>query len=189
MTVRRRRRRRTPAYSSPFAACELANDVWTIDFKGWLRTNDGRRCDPLTLMDARARYLLRCQALSRLDFGHVWPVLEADFREFGLPLAVRSDNGPPFASGAAGDLTQLAICLIQAGVVPERIAPGHPEQNGRYERMHLTLQQDTASPPAATLRVAFTILGLMVFAVLVTPVISTSTRYKIYQIYDNIITS
>jgi putative transposase len=152
LTVRRRRRHRTPAYSAPFAACGLANDVWTIDFKGWFRTGDGRRCDPLTVLDACARYLLRCQVLPRLDFSHVWPVLEAVFREYGLPYALRSDNGPPFASGAAGGLSRLAVCVIQAGVVPERIAPGHPEQNGRHERLHLTLQQDTASPPAATLR-------------------------------------
>jgi len=152
LTVQRHRRRRTPAYSAPFASCGLANDVWTIDFKGWFRTGDGRRCDPLTLLDCYARYLLRCQVLSRLDFSHVWPVLEAAFREYGLPSALRSDNGPPFASGAAGGLSRLAVCVIQAGVVPERIAPGHPEQNGRHERLHLTLQQDTASPPAATLR-------------------------------------
>lgn len=152
LTVPRRRRRRTPAYSTPFAACGSANDVWTIDFKGWFRTGDGERCDPLTLMDAHARYLLRCQALARLDFGHVWPVLEAAFREHGRPFALRSDNGSPFASRAAGGLSRLAVRVIQAGVVPERIAPGHPEQNGRHERMHLTLQQDTASPPAATLR-------------------------------------
>ncbi len=152
LTVHRRRRHRTPAYSAPFAACGSANDVWTIDFKGWFRTGDGRRCDPLTLVDGYARYLLRCQILPRTDFSHVWPVLEAAFREYGLPSALRSDNGPPFASGAAGGLSRLAVCVIQAGVVPERIAPGHPEQNGRHERLHLTLQQDTASPPAATLR-------------------------------------
>lgn len=152
LTVHRRRRHRAPAYSAPFAACGAANDVWTIDFKGWFRTGDGRRCDPLTMEDAHARYLLRCQVLPRLDFAHVWPVLEAAFLEFGLPHALRSDNGPPFASGAAGGLSRLAVCVIRSGVVPERIAPAHPEQNGRHERLHLTLQQDTASPPAATLR-------------------------------------
>lgn len=152
LTVHRRRRRRMPAYNAPFAACRSANDVWAIDFKGWFRTGDGRRCDPLTLLDGSARYLLRCQVLPRLGFSHVWPVLEAAFREFGLPSALRSDNGPPFASSAAGGLSRMAVCVIQAGVVPERIAPGHPEQNGRLERLHLTLQQDTASPPAQTLR-------------------------------------
>lgn len=150
LTVHRRKRRRTPAFSAPFSACVAANDVWTIDFKGWFRTGDGRRCDPLTLVDAASRYLLRCQVLSRPDFAHTWPVLEAALREYGLPRALRSDNGPPFASGAAGGLSRLAVLVIQAGVVPERIAPGHPEQNGRHERLHLTLKQDTADPPAAT---------------------------------------
>lgn len=112
LTVHRRRRHRTPAYSAPFAACGSANDVWTIDFKGWFRTGDGRRCDPLTLVDGYARYLLRCQILPRTDFSHVWPVLEAAFREYGLPSALRSDNGPPFASGAAGGLSRLAVCRV-----------------------------------------------------------------------------
>jgi transposase InsO family protein len=152
LTVRRRRRLRVPAYSAPFASCCLANDVWTIDFKGWFRTADGRRCDPLTLQDACTRYLLRCQVLAQLDYGRVWPVLEAAFREYGLPVALRSDNGTPFASRAAGGLSKLAVRVIQAGVVPERIAPGHPEQNGRHERLHRTLKEDTASPPAASLR-------------------------------------
>lgn len=152
LTVKRRVRRRTPPHGAPFAACHAANDVWTIDFKGWFRTGDGRRCDPLTLCDAHSRYLLRCQGLQRTDGGHVWPILEAAFREYGLPRALRSDNGTPFASVAAGGLSWLAVRVIQAGVAPERIAPGRPDQNGRHERLHLTLKQDTASPPAASLR-------------------------------------
>jgi putative transposase len=153
LTVKRRVRRRSPPSSAPFAQCAAANDVWCIDFKGWFVTGDGKRCEPLTLSDAYSRYLLRCQAMARTDGGHVWPVLDAAFREFGLPLRLRSDNGSPFASTGAGGLSQLSVKVIKAGVVPERITPGKPQQNGRLERLHLTLLQDTASPPARTLRV------------------------------------
>jgi transposase InsO family protein len=147
LTVPRKRKRHVPA-SAPFGKCEQPNDVWTVDFKGWFRTRDGERCDPLTLQDAFSRYLLRCRALARADGPHVWRVFDEAFREFGLPLRVRSDNGAPFASTAAGGLSALAVKLIKAGVTPERIAPGKPQQNGRHERFHLTLHQDTASPPA-----------------------------------------
>jgi transposase InsO family protein len=152
LTVRRRLRRRSPPSSAPFGQCTAANDVWCIDFKGWFVTGDGKRCEPLTLSDAHSRYLLRCQALARSDTDHVWPVLDAALREFGLPQRLRSDNGPPFASCGAGGLSQLSVKLIKAGVVPERIAPGKPQQNGRLERLHLTLLQDAATPPARTLR-------------------------------------
>ncbi len=152
LTVKRKLRRRSPPSSAPFAHCEAANDVWCIDFKGWFLTGDGRRCEPLTLTDAHSRYLLRCQALARTDTDHVWPVLDAAFREFGLPQHLRSDNGSPFASRGAGGLSRLSVKLIKAGVTPERIAPGKPQQNGRHERMHLTLLQEVANPPAPSLR-------------------------------------
>jgi hypothetical protein len=126
--------------------------VWCIDFKGWFLTGDGMHSEPLTLSDAYSRYLLRCQAMARTDTDHVWPVLDAAFREFGLPHRLRSDNGPPFASCGAGGLSQLSVKVIKAGIVPERIAPGKPQQNGRLERLHLTLLQDTANPPAKSLR-------------------------------------
>ena len=152
LTVKRKLRRRSPPSSAPFAHCGAANDVWCIDFKGWFLTGDGSRCEPLTLTDAHRRYLLRCQALPRPDAGHVWPVLYAAFREFGLPHDLRSDNGAPFASRGAGGLSRLSVKLIKAGVMQERIAPGKPQQNGRHERRHLTLLQDTADPPARSLR-------------------------------------
>jgi putative transposase len=138
--------------TAPFGFSSAANDTWCIDFKGWFRTGDGSRCGPLTLSDAASRYLLRCQALRRDDGEHVWPVLEAAFLEYGLPLRLRSDNGPPFASTGAGGLSGLAVKLIKAGVTPERIKPGKPQQNGRLERLHLTLLNDVADPPAKTLR-------------------------------------
>ena len=152
LTVKRIVRRRSPPSSVPFGQCMAANDIWCMDFKGWFVTGDGKRCEPMTLSDAYSRYLLRCQALARNDGDHVWPVLDAAFREFGLPLRLRSDNGSPFASTGAGGLSQLSVKVIKAGVLPERIKPGKPQQNGRLERFHLTLQQDTASPPASTLR-------------------------------------
>jgi putative transposase len=152
LTVKRKVRRRSPPSSAPFAHCGAANEVWCIDFKGWFLTGDGKRCEPLTLTDAHSRYLLRCQALARTNTDHVWPVLDAAFREFGLPLYLRSDNGSPFASCGAGGLSRLSVKLIKAGVTPQRIEPGKPQQNGRHERMHLTLLQDAASPPARTLR-------------------------------------
>jgi transposase InsO family protein len=152
LTVKRKLRRRSPPSTTPFAHCGAANDVWCIDFKGWFLTGNGQRCEPLTLTDADSRYLLRCQSLARNDTDHVWPVLDAAFREFGLPHYLRSDNGSPFASCGAGGLSRLSVRLIKAGVLPDRIEPGKPQQNGRHERMHLTLLQDTASPPAHTLR-------------------------------------
>jgi transposase InsO family protein len=152
LTVKRRLRRRCTPSSAPFAACGGPNDVWCTDFKGWFLTGDGTHCEPLTLSDAHSRYLFRCQVLGRNDTGHVWPVFDAAFREYGLPLRLRSDNGPPFASTGAGGLSRLAVKVIKAGVAPERIAPGKPQQNGRLERLHLTLLQDTASPPARSLR-------------------------------------
>lgn len=152
LTVRRRLRRRCAPSSAPFASCDAANEVWCIDFKGWFLTGDGTHCEPLTLSDAHSRYLLRCQVLGRNDAAHVWPVLDAAFREYGLPLALRSDNGPPFASTGAGGLSRLSVKVLKAGVRPERIAPGKPQQNGRLERLHLTLLKDTADPPARSLR-------------------------------------
>ena len=122
-------------------------------------TGDGARCEPLTLTDAHSRYLLRCQVLARTDTDHVWPVLDAALREFGLPRYLRSDNGSPFASRGAGGLSRLSVKLIKSGITPERIAPGKPQQNGRHERMHLTLLQDTASPPARSLREQLKRLG------------------------------
>jgi putative transposase len=150
LTRRRRRRRGVPLQDWPLSRCRACNDVWCIDFKGWFRTGDGVRVDPLTLSDAHSRYLLRLEAVERPDRAHVWPVVAGALREFGLPRVLRSDNGPPFASRGVSGLSRLAVQLIKAGVLPERIEPGKPQQNGRHERMHLTLKQDTASPPAAT---------------------------------------
>lgn len=152
LSVPRRRRRRVCPRTEPFADCTSPNDTWSIDFKGYFLTGEGVRCDPLTLQDQCSRFLLRLVAMDRLDWEHVWAVLEAAFREFGLPARMRSDNGSPFASTGAGGLSTLSVKLVKAGITLERIDPGAPQQNGRLERLHLTLEQDTASPPAASLR-------------------------------------
>jgi transposase InsO family protein len=144
----RRMRRRCPPYTEPFAAVAGPNDVWSTDFKGHFRTGDGRRCDPLTVKDVYSRYLLTCKAVERPDHEHVQPRFDRLFREFGLPLAIRSDNGPPFATIGVGGLSKLAVWWLKLGIRPERIEPGKPEQNGRHERMHETLKQAVADPPA-----------------------------------------
>ena len=150
LVQRRKRRRHGAPWSEPFAAAEHPNDVWSIDFKGWFRTADGVRIDPLTVQDAASRYLLACDGLLHPNRPQVRQVLERAFREYGLPWAIRTDNGPPFASVGLGSLMPLAVWWVKLGIVPERIEPGHPEQNGRLERLHRTLKAETASPPQST---------------------------------------
>jgi transposase InsO family protein len=152
LSGRPRRRRHVPPHASPLSPCEAANDVWGMDFKGWFRTGDGERCDPFSLSDLASRYVLRLQVVERTGTAHVWPILDAAFREFGLPKVVRSDNGPPFASLGAGGLSELSVRIIKAGVTPERIEPGKPQQNGRHERLHRTVKEETACPPASNRR-------------------------------------
>lgn len=149
LVIPRKKRRRVDPYTAPFASAHLPNRVWCGDFKGWGRTQDGARIDPLTISDACSRYLLRCQAVDKTDTPHVQAIFEAAFREHGMPDAIRTDNGAPFASRAMAGLSRLAVWWMKLGIVPERIQPAHPEQNGRHERMHLTLQQETMSPMAA----------------------------------------
>jgi putative transposase len=145
-------RRRTPVYSEPLAHAQAPNQVWCADYKGWFYCGDGTRCDPLTITDACSRYLLRSRAVAKTDGVEAKAVFEAVFREHGLPEAIRTDNGPPFASPAPAGLSRLSMWWLRLGIRHERIAPGCPEQNGRHERMHQTLQQETASPPASNLR-------------------------------------
>ena len=151
LTVPRRRRQHAPPRTQPLAHADAPNAVWCADFKGWFRTGDGAKCTPFTLSDAHSRYLLRCQALGEaIDTGRVRPLLEAAFREFGLPAAMRTDNGPPFASTGAGGLSPLSVWWVRLGIAPERITPGMPAENGRHERLHRTLKAETAAPPAAS---------------------------------------
>ena len=143
----RRKRRRTPPYTEPFIKCNRPNEVWSADFKGQFKTGDGKHCYPLTITDNNSRYLLCCQGLSRPTFEESKPWFEWVFKEYGLPEAIKTDNGVPFASVGLGGLSKLSVWFIKLGIRPERIEPGHPEQNGRHERMHRTLKESTVNPP------------------------------------------
>jgi putative transposase len=147
----RRRSRYVVPLTQPLAAAQTPNDVWTADFKGWFRTADGTRCDPLTIADACSRFVFCCRIVAPSAAG-VRPWFERAFREYGLPGAMRTDNGSPFATTGAGQLSQLAVWWLKLGIQLDRIDPGHPEQNGRHERFHLTLQEETTTPPATTAR-------------------------------------
>lgn len=147
----RRRPRYVVPLTQPLAAATAPNEVWSADFKGWFRTGDGTRCDPLTIADACSRFVLCCRIVSPTDRG-VRPWFERTFREYGLPRALRTDNGPPFATPGPAQLSQLAVWWLKLGIQLDRIDPGHPEQNGRHERFHLTLQEEATIPPAGTPR-------------------------------------
>ena len=143
----RRRKRRTPPYIQPFSECHRPNAVWSADFKGQFKMGDGRLCYPLTIYDNYSRYIICCRGLSHPTLEGVKPWFERVFKECGLPQAIRTDNGAPFASVGLGGLSKLAVWFIKLGIKPERIERGHPEQNGRHERMHRSLKEATASPP------------------------------------------
>ena len=134
LVVARRKRRRTAPYTEPLAHADGSNRLWCADLKAGFRTGDGRRIDPLTITDAHSRYLLKCQAVEA-DTARVRAIFEAAFREYGLPQAIRTDNGAPFATSAIAGLSRLAVWWMKLGIVPERVEAGHPEQNGRHERM------------------------------------------------------
>ena len=145
----RRRRPRSPAVAaSPLAAITAANQVWTTDFKGEFRTGDGAYCYPLTVRDGFSRFVLRCDALLGRTTEATRRRFERAFRDYGLPERIRSDNGGPFASPGLGGLSQLSVWWLRLGIIPERIAPGHPEQNGSHEQFHSVLKAETARPPA-----------------------------------------
>lgn len=147
-----RKRRRVAQRSAPLAHCDAPNRVWCADFKGYFRTGNGQRCDPLTMTDGYSRYLLCCQNLTRTTYDAVEPIFETIFRQFGLPDIIRTDNGVPFASTRGLGLSRLAVVWIRYGITPERIRPGKPQENGRHERMHRTLKEETLNPPASTAR-------------------------------------
>jgi transposase InsO family protein len=148
--ARRRQRYITPL-TQPLQAATAPNDVWTADFKGWFRTGDGTRCDPFTVADAYSRFVLCCRIVPQTGAA-VRRCLDRAFREYGLPRALRTDNGAPFASRGPARLSRLAVWWLKLGIQLDRIDPASPQQNGRHERFHLTLQQDTTSPPAPSPR-------------------------------------
>ena len=148
----RGRRRNVPPSPKPFAPAREPNVVWSADFKGQFYTKDGTCCYPLTVMDHVSRYLLCCQIVQGTRTRESRKVFKALFEHYGLPERIRTDNGAPFASIGVGGLSKLSVWWIRLGILPERIAPGKPQQNARHERMHRTLKDDTLHPPAANAR-------------------------------------
>jgi transposase InsO family protein len=146
-----RRPRRPEAGLAPGAAAAAPHDEWACDFKGWFRTRDGRRCDPLTLTDRASRFLIAVRIVPPTGAG-VRPVLERAFAEHGLPRAMRCDNGPPFGGAGPAGLTRLSAWWLRLGVEPRFIRPGRPGDNACHERLHRTLKDQTACPPAASPR-------------------------------------
>jgi len=150
-----RPRRVRKRFHSPFQRRyepTVAGELATIDFKGEFRLRDGRWCHPLTMAEAMSRYLLVCQALPSIGLDLVWPLVEAVFREHGLPDALLSDNGPPFGGHGLGRLSTFSVRLMALGVQPVFIVPGHPEHNASHERMHRTLKQSSALYRARSFR-------------------------------------
>lgn len=147
----RKKKRRAVISGTSLRETQHPNEVWGLDFKGQFRLGNQRYCYPLTVSDHFSRYLLGCEALESTQSGGSQQALMEIFKTYGLPDAIRSDNGAPFASTGRCGLSRLSVWLLRHGIQLERIEPGHPEQNGRHERLHLTLKQDTTRPPARTL--------------------------------------
>ncbi len=143
-----RRRHWHAAGNGPWPEPAGPNAVWTGDHKGWFRTRDGQRCEPLTVIDAATRFLLALEATQSTSEAAAWPVFERLFGEHGLPDRFRSDNGSPFASPGVTGLTPLSVRFVKLGIALERIAPGKPQQNGRHERFHLTMLPLARTPMA-----------------------------------------
>ena len=147
--VKRRRRRRPPAAGTELSRAGEPNALWCADYKGEFMLGNRRYCYPLTVTDFASRYLLTCEALATTQERFAFTVFDRTFQEFGLPTAIRTDNGVPFASPTAlYRLSKLAVWWLRLGIRIERIAPGHPQQNGRHERMHRTLKAEATKPAA-----------------------------------------
>lgn len=145
--VKRRKRRRYRAEGTPLSDAKVPNGLWCADYKGEFMLGSKKYCYPLTITDYRSRYLLACEGLESTKTPFAFTVFERVFKEFGLPDAIRTDNGVPFASAnAIFGLSRLSVWWLRLGVNIERIKPGHPEQNGRHERMHLTLKKEATKP-------------------------------------------
>ncbi|MDQ3418848.1 MAG: IS481 family transposase [Acidobacteriota bacterium] len=149
--LRKNRRRRKWTHPGATALdTQQPNQVWPADFKGQFKTGDGHYCYPLTVTDHFSRALLVCRGLSSVKTTLVRPVFRALFREVGLPDAIRTDNGAPFASTGIHGLSSLNVWWMQLGIVHQRISPASPQQNGQHERMHRELKRETARPAAGT---------------------------------------
>jgi transposase InsO family protein len=150
----------TPAVSArgpqllrrPLTEPKRSNQVWTVDYKGWFRTHDGQRIEPLTVRDLFSRYLLAIRLLPDQQWWRARAVFMRSFRRFGLPRIIRVDNGGPFGSNGPAGLTRLSAWWTALGIQVEFIAPGHPEQNGAHEQMHRELKADLVAPASSTMR-------------------------------------
>jgi transposase InsO family protein len=152
LSAPRRRRRRPGHPGPPVTVMDAPNAVWAIDYKGQFRTGDGAMCYPLTITDGYSRFLLGCEAFGTPSALETRRALERAFRTYGLPTVLRSDNGAPFAGTGLARLSRLSVWCIRYGVRPELIQLAAPQQNGRHERMHRVLKQETATPPAPSRR-------------------------------------
>lgn len=141
-------RPRVAVYPKPLRKADVPNQLFSADYKGQYLTGAGVWCYPLTIMDHASRFLLACQSMASTNFKETQETFERVFREYGLPERIRTDNGVPFASTGRGGLSQLSIWWLRLGIIPERIEPGRPDQNGRHERMHRTLKSTLPNPPA-----------------------------------------
>jgi len=145
--VKRRKRRRYKAQGTQLNEAPSPNALWCADYKGQFMLGNKKYCYPLTITDQRSRFLLACEGLESVKELGAFPVFEQTFKEYGLPAAIRTDNGVPFSSPQAlFGLSRLSIWWLRLGITIERIKPGHPEQNGRHERMHLTLKKEATKP-------------------------------------------
>lgn len=151
LTERKKSRTRYRPRPTGLTVAEAPNDVWCIDYKGQFRLGDQSYCYPLTVTDQHSRYLLCCDGMAAIDEDQARDSLEMTFREHGLPSVMRSDNGVPFASTGLAGLSKLSVYWMRLGIVPERIRPAHPQENGQHERMHRTLKRETTRPPRANL--------------------------------------
>lgn len=147
----RPRRGHVPSRPTTLRLARAPNDVWCIDYKGQFRLGDRSLCYPLTLTDQRSRFILGCEAMTAISDEEAREACEEVFARYGLPTAIRSDNGVPFASRGLANLTRLSAYWMRLGIELERIRPAHPEENGQHERMHRTLKSETTRPPRANL--------------------------------------
>lgn len=152
LVKKRRQRNKYRAIATYLSIPEEANDLWCTDFKGQFRIKNSGYCFPLTISDFVSRYVISCEALSNTEINPCFAVFEEAFQEYGLPVAMRNDNGAPFASGnSAWNLTRLSVWWMRLGIKLERIRPGNPQENGRHERMHRTLKLEAISPATSNL--------------------------------------
>lgn len=151
LVAKSKHRRRVMASEEPCCKATGPNHLWCMDFKGFFRCQNRQRCDTFTISDAYSRFLIRCEAIKKTDSESVDAICDSAMREFGMPERIRTDNGVPFASSGLLGLSRLGLKWIRLGIAHERIDPGTPTQNARHERLHRTLKQDAATPPAEDL--------------------------------------